>query len=153
MFLISSAELYSFTDVSVHELHLHFCYFFVIFFFIYIYIELWPYNTITHQKSFVTINILSFLKKYCMPFSTIPACVRCYKTQQTVINSNIINLFFLSPFQTYTPRTMPAASPNTSGSQSSGGSQSGEQLSKTNLYIRGLNPNTTDKNLVDLCQP
>lgn len=48
---------------------------------------------------------------------------------------------------------MPAASPNTSGSQSSGGSQSGEQLSRTNLYIRGLNPNTTDKNLVDLCQP
>ncbi|XP_060607344.1 RNA-binding motif, single-stranded-interacting protein 1-like isoform X4 [Ruditapes philippinarum] len=54
--------------------------------------------------------------------------------------------------QTYTPRSMPAASPNTS--QSSGGSQSGaEQLSKTNLYIRGLNPNTTDKDLVNLCTP
>ncbi|KAL4222016.1 RNA-binding motif [Mactra antiquata] len=52
---------------------------------------------------------------------------------------------------TYTPRNMPAASPNTS--QSSGGSQSGEQLSKTNLYIRGLNPNTTDKDLVNLCTP
>lgn len=52
---------------------------------------------------------------------------------------------------TYTPRSMPAASPNTS--QSSGGSQSGEQLSKTNLYIRGLNPNTTDKDLVNLCSP
>ncbi|XP_045168214.2 RNA-binding motif, single-stranded-interacting protein 2-like isoform X5 [Mercenaria mercenaria] len=56
------------------------------------------------------------------------------------------------PSTTYTPRSMPAASPNTS--QSSGGSQSGsEQLSKTNLYIRGLNPNTTDKDLVNLCSP
>lgn len=56
------------------------------------------------------------------------------------------------PTTTYTPRSMPAASPNTS--QSSGGSQSGaEQLSKTNLYIRGLNPNTTDKDLVNLCTP
>ncbi|KAH3720758.1 hypothetical protein DPMN_063662 [Dreissena polymorpha] len=52
---------------------------------------------------------------------------------------------------TYTPRSMPAASPNTS--QSSAGSQSGDQLSKTNLYIRGLNPNTTDKDLVNLCTP
>ena len=47
---------------------------------------------------------------------------------------------------------MPAASPNTTSSQSS--SQSGSNdLSKTNLYIRGLNPNTTDKDLVNLCQP
>lgn len=66
-----------------------------------------------------------------------------YLKSRTVLLANVP--------QTYTPRTMPAASPNTS--QSSGGSQSGEQLSKTNLYIRGLNPNTTDKNLVDLCQP
>ncbi|XP_078322225.1 RNA-binding motif, single-stranded-interacting protein 2-like isoform X4 [Crassostrea virginica] len=55
--------------------------------------------------------------------------------------------------QTYTPRSMPAASPNTTSSQSSNQSQSGEQLSRTNLYIRGLNPNTTDKDLVNLCQP
>ncbi|XP_052683332.1 RNA-binding motif, single-stranded-interacting protein 3-like isoform X2 [Crassostrea angulata] len=54
---------------------------------------------------------------------------------------------------TYTPRSMPAASPNTTSSQSSNQSQSGEQLSRTNLYIRGLNPNTTDKDLVNLCQP
>jgi len=47
---------------------------------------------------------------------------------------------------------MPAASPNASSSQSSQSSQSGEQLSKTNLYIRGLLPNTTDKDLVNLCQ-
>ncbi|XP_052800051.1 RNA-binding motif, single-stranded-interacting protein 1-like isoform X2 [Mya arenaria] len=62
-------------------------------------------------------------------------------------------LMFTTPVRigTYTPRNMPAASPNTS--QSSGGSQSGDQLSKTNLYIRGLNPNTTDKDLVNLCNP
>uniref|UniRef100_A0A8C4GHE8 RNA binding motif, single stranded interacting protein 2b n=1 Tax=Dicentrarchus labrax TaxID=13489 RepID=A0A8C4GHE8_DICLA len=35
------------------------------------------------------------------------------------------------------------------GSSSSGG----EQLSKTNLYIRGLHPGTTDQDLVKLCQP
>ena len=35
-----------------------------------------------------------------------------------------------------------AASPSSSG---------GEPLSKTNLYIRGLTPNTTDKDLVNLC--
>uniref|UniRef100_A0A0B6ZXY6 RRM domain-containing protein n=1 Tax=Arion vulgaris TaxID=1028688 RepID=A0A0B6ZXY6_9EUPU len=46
---------------------------------------------------------------------------------------------------------MPANSPNTTSSQSSNQSQSGEPLSRTNLYIRGLNPNTTDKDLVNLC--
>uniref|UniRef100_A0A8D3EDF5 RNA binding motif, single stranded interacting protein 2a n=1 Tax=Scophthalmus maximus TaxID=52904 RepID=A0A8D3EDF5_SCOMX len=37
-----------------------------------------------------------------------------------------------------------------SSNSSSGG---GEQLSKTNLYIRGLHPGTTDQDLVKLCQP
>ncbi|KAL5006779.1 hypothetical protein ScPMuIL_015585 [Solemya velum] len=53
----------------------------------------------------------------------------------------------------YPSRSMPAASPNTTSSQSSNQSLSGEQLSRTNLYIRGLNPDTTDKDLVNLCQP
>uniref|UniRef100_A0A674N6A8 RNA binding motif, single stranded interacting protein 2b n=1 Tax=Takifugu rubripes TaxID=31033 RepID=A0A674N6A8_TAKRU len=35
----------------------------------------------------------------------------------------------------------------------SNGSGGGEQLSKTNLYIRGLHPGTTDQDLVKLCQP
>lgn len=30
--------------------------------------------------------------------------------------------------------------------------QQGEQLSKTNLYIRGLQQGTTDKDLVNMCQ-
>lgn len=47
---------------------------------------------------------------------------------------------------------MAPPSPNTnSGSNSSG--MGGEQLSKTNLYIRGLHPGTTDQDLVKLCQP
>ncbi|XP_064614243.1 RNA-binding motif, single-stranded-interacting protein 3-like isoform X3 [Liolophura sinensis] len=54
---------------------------------------------------------------------------------------------------TYTSRAMPAASPNTTSSQSSTHSQNMEQLSKTNLYIRGLSGNTTDKDLVNMCQP
>ncbi|XP_078464651.1 RNA-binding motif, single-stranded-interacting protein 3-like isoform X1 [Lampetra fluviatilis] len=43
-----------------------------------------------------------------------------------------------------------APSPST---HSSANSTSGEQLSKTNLYIRGLPPGTTDQDLVKLCQP
>lgn len=54
--------------------------------------------------------------------------------------------------QNYPARLMPAHSPNTSSSQSSNHSQSGEQLSKTNLYIRGLGKNTTDKDLLALCE-
>uniref|UniRef100_A0A8C9WLP7 RNA binding motif, single stranded interacting protein 2b n=1 Tax=Scleropages formosus TaxID=113540 RepID=A0A8C9WLP7_SCLFO len=45
---------------------------------------------------------------------------------------------------------MAPPSPNTNSNSSSGG---GEQLSKTNLYIRGLHPGTTDQDLVKLCQP
>uniref|UniRef100_H3BH58 RNA binding motif single stranded interacting protein 2 n=1 Tax=Latimeria chalumnae TaxID=7897 RepID=H3BH58_LATCH len=44
----------------------------------------------------------------------------------------------------------PSPSNNSSSTSSSGG---GEQLSKTNLYIRGLHPGTTDQDLVKLCQP
>ncbi|XP_077369076.1 RNA-binding motif, single-stranded-interacting protein 2-like isoform X2 [Festucalex cinctus] len=44
---------------------------------------------------------------------------------------------------------------NTSTISNGGNSSnnSGEQLSKTNLYIRGLHPGTTDQDLVKLCQP
>ncbi|KAJ8359010.1 hypothetical protein SKAU_G00155350 [Synaphobranchus kaupii] len=47
---------------------------------------------------------------------------------------------------------MAPPSPNTNSS-SNGSSGGGEQLSKTNLYIRGLHPGTTDQDLVKLCQP
>ena len=32
-----------------------------------------------------------------------------------------------------------------------GTQQQGEQLSKTNLYIRGLQQGTTDKDLINMC--
>lgn len=44
-------------------------------------------------------------------------------------------------------RNMPAASPSASSSKSYGS----DTLSTTNLYIRGLNVNTTDKDLLALC--
>ncbi|XP_069086791.1 RNA-binding motif, single-stranded-interacting protein 2 isoform X1 [Pleurodeles waltl] len=47
----------------------------------------------------------------------------------------------------------PSPSNNSSSNSSSGGGGGGDQLSKTNLYIRGLNPGTTDQDLVKLCQP
>ncbi|XP_023368497.1 RNA-binding motif, single-stranded-interacting protein 3 [Otolemur garnettii] len=46
----------------------------------------------------------------------------------------------------------PSPSTNSSSNNSSSNS-SGEQLSKTNLYIRGLPPGTTDQDLIKLCQP
>ncbi|XP_035379236.1 RNA-binding motif, single-stranded-interacting protein 3-like isoform X2 [Electrophorus electricus] len=53
--------------------------------------------------------------------------------------------------KTYAPPSHPMAPPSP-GSTSC--SQSGvEQLSKTNLYIRGLPPGTTDQDLIKLCQP
>uniref|UniRef100_A0A3B4F0E1 RNA-binding motif, single-stranded-interacting protein 1-like n=1 Tax=Pundamilia nyererei TaxID=303518 RepID=A0A3B4F0E1_9CICH len=48
----------------------------------------------------------------------------------------------------------PSPSTNSSTNNSSSSSTAGwEQLSKTNLYIRGLSPSTTDHDLVKLCQP
>ncbi|MGH0159602.1 UNVERIFIED_CONTAM: hypothetical protein FKN15_037757 [Acipenser sinensis] len=48
----------------------------------------------------------------------------------------------------------PSPSTNSSTNHSSSSSNAGwDQLSKTNLYIRGLPPATTDHDLVKLCQP
>lgn len=57
---------------------------------------------------------------------------------------------------TFTSARAPTASPSTSSSNNSNtgsqsGSSGGEQLSKTNLYIRALPENTMDKDLVALC--
>ncbi|KAI5200449.1 Rna-Binding Motif, Single-Stranded-Interacting Protein 3 [Manis pentadactyla] len=54
--------------------------------------------------------------------------------------------------QSYAPAPHPMAPPSPSTNTSSHTS-SGEQLSKTNLYIRGLPPGTTDQDLIKLCQP
>ncbi|XP_066225925.1 RNA-binding motif, single-stranded-interacting protein 2 isoform X3 [Saccopteryx leptura] len=47
---------------------------------------------------------------------------------------------------------MAPPSPSNSTVNSSSGSNGNDQLSKTNLYIRGLQPGTTDQDLVKLCQ-
>nr|XP_054102817.1 RNA-binding motif, single-stranded-interacting protein 3 isoform X7 [Callithrix jacchus] len=60
------------------------------------------------------------------------------------------------PAQSYAPAPHPMAPPSPSTNSSSNNSSnnsSGEQLSKTNLYIRGLPPGTTDQDLIKLCQP
>ncbi|KAF3840043.1 hypothetical protein F7725_018760 [Dissostichus mawsoni] len=54
------------------------------------------------------------------------------------------------------PQPMAPPSPGTTGGGGHGGCHGGglmEQLSKTNLYIRGLPPATTDQDLIKLCQP
>ncbi|XP_058163930.1 RNA-binding motif, single-stranded-interacting protein 2 isoform X1 [Dasypus novemcinctus] len=48
---------------------------------------------------------------------------------------------------------MAPPSPSNSTPSSGSGSSGNDQLSKTNLYIRGLQPGTTDQDLVKLCQP
>ncbi|RMB90390.1 hypothetical protein DUI87_33276 [Hirundo rustica rustica] len=48
----------------------------------------------------------------------------------------------------YVPPAQPLGPPSPSPA---GGAP--DQLSKTNLYIRGLHPGTTDQDLVKLCQP
>ncbi|XP_050635377.1 RNA-binding motif, single-stranded-interacting protein 3 isoform X2 [Chlorocebus sabaeus] len=58
--------------------------------------------------------------------------------------------------KSYAPAPHPMAPPSPSTNSSSNNSSnnsSGEQLSKTNLYIRGLPPGTTDQDLIKLCQP
>ncbi|XP_043104115.1 RNA-binding motif, single-stranded-interacting protein 1-like isoform X3 [Puntigrus tetrazona] len=47
----------------------------------------------------------------------------------------------------------PGTNSSTNHSSSSSSTAGWEQLSKTNLYIRGLPPTTTDHDLVKLCQP
>ncbi|XP_031414235.1 RNA-binding motif, single-stranded-interacting protein 1 isoform X2 [Clupea harengus] len=51
------------------------------------------------------------------------------------------------------PMAPPSPSTNGNSSSSSSSTTGWEQLSKTNLYIRGLPPSTTDLDLVKLCQP
>ncbi|XP_057410689.1 RNA-binding motif, single-stranded-interacting protein 3 isoform X9 [Balaenoptera acutorostrata] len=63
---------------------------------------------------------------------------------------------YLQTKQSYAPAPHPMAPPSPSTNSSnnhSSSNSSGEQLSKTNLYIRGLPPGTTDQDLIKLCQP
>nr|XP_055066855.1 RNA-binding motif, single-stranded-interacting protein 3 isoform X5 [Misgurnus anguillicaudatus] len=61
---------------------------------------------------------------------------------------------YLQTKQSYAPPPPPMAPPSPSTNSSSHHHHSAaEQLSKTNLYIRGLPPGTTDQELIKLCQP
>uniref|UniRef100_A0AAR2IWM7 RRM domain-containing protein n=1 Tax=Pygocentrus nattereri TaxID=42514 RepID=A0AAR2IWM7_PYGNA len=63
------------------------------------------------------------------------------------LNQSITSQAYVSTSHQMAP---PSPNTNSSSASSAGG---GEQLSKTNLYIRGLHPGTTDQDLVKLCQP
>ncbi|XP_030644812.1 RNA-binding motif, single-stranded-interacting protein 3-like [Chanos chanos] len=58
---------------------------------------------------------------------------------------------YLHTKQAYAPPPHPMAPPSPSPNSCSHSTV--EQLSKTNLYIRGLPPGTTDQDLIKLCQP
>uniref|UniRef100_A0A670YXU0 RNA binding motif single stranded interacting protein 3 n=1 Tax=Pseudonaja textilis TaxID=8673 RepID=A0A670YXU0_PSETE len=62
---------------------------------------------------------------------------------------------YLQTKHSYAPHCHPMAppSPSTNSSNNNSNSSNGELLSKTNLYIRGLPPGTTDQDLIKLCQP
>ncbi|XP_065154632.1 RNA-binding motif, single-stranded-interacting protein 3 isoform X3 [Paramisgurnus dabryanus] len=60
---------------------------------------------------------------------------------------------YLQTKQSYAPPPPPMAPPSPSTNSSSHHHSAAEQLSKTNLYIRGLPPGTTDQELIKLCQP
>ncbi|KAK5623807.1 RNA binding motif, single stranded interacting protein 3 [Crenichthys baileyi] len=63
----------------------------------------------------------------------------------------------MSLVQSYAPPPSQPMAPPSPGTTGGGGGGHGgglvEQLSKTNLYIRGLPPTTTDQDLIKLCQP
>uniref|UniRef100_A0A3B5R4V6 RNA binding motif, single stranded interacting protein n=1 Tax=Xiphophorus maculatus TaxID=8083 RepID=A0A3B5R4V6_XIPMA len=64
---------------------------------------------------------------------------------------------YLQTKQSYAPPPPQPMAPPSPGTTGGGGGGHGgglvEQLSKTNLYIRGLPPATTDQDLIKLCQP
>ncbi|XP_050781540.1 RNA-binding motif, single-stranded-interacting protein 2 isoform X2 [Gopherus flavomarginatus] len=57
------------------------------------------------------------------------------------------------PYVSVAQQMAPPSPSGSSNNNSGGGGGGGDQLSKTNLYIRGLHPGTTDQDLVKLCQP
>lgn len=72
----------------------------------------------------------------------------------SVWRSNAAVFVFQQSLVSAHPMAPPSPSTTSSNNNSSSSSSSGwDQLSKTNLYIRGLPPNTTDQDLVKLCQP
>ncbi|KAF5928369.1 hypothetical protein HPG69_014974 [Diceros bicornis minor] len=83
------------------------------------------------------------------------ATVRSKPKQRGIIRLPLARgLFYMgnpSPYVSLSQQMAPP-SPSNSTPNSSSGSNGNDQLSKTNLYIRGLQPGTTDQDLVKLCQ-
>ncbi|KAI2653235.1 RNA-binding motif, single-stranded-interacting protein 3 [Labeo rohita] len=71
--------------------------------------------------------------------------------QHVVYSVCVLRLFQRVESTLYAPPTHPMAPPSPGSSSCS--QSAVEQLSKTNLYIRGLPPGTTDQDLIKLCQP
>lgn len=86
---------------------------------------------------------VSFLIQYGqrVPTATSPSNTNSSSSSNTGSQSGTLST---SLSNTNTNTTM---GPNNGTTQN----QQGEQLSKTNLYIRGLNQGTTDKDLVTMC--
>lgn len=59
---------------------------------------------------------------------------------------------YIPPTYSGANRSVNSMTSGTSSTHSPSQSSTGDQLSKTNLYIRGLQPNTSDRDLVSLCQ-
>uniref|UniRef100_A0A8C4HUG6 RNA binding motif single stranded interacting protein 3 n=1 Tax=Dicentrarchus labrax TaxID=13489 RepID=A0A8C4HUG6_DICLA len=100
--------------------------------------------------------------KDSLPHTPLPPCQKCCVTGQcSELFLSFSLCLSLSLQQSYAPPPPPMAppSPGTTGGGGGGGGGGGhggglvEQLSKTNLYIRGLPPATTDQDLIKLCQP
>lgn len=139
----------------------------------------WPYSHLlsaSHLKCMLwTGGACCFFKRYIFPtpshtFSRcLRYCIFVHTSPFSVFNSFTyhptsykLNLClalcvksFLSSLlfsqQPYAPPPHPMAPPSPSTNSCSQGGA--EQLSKTNLYIRGLPPGTTDQDLIKLCQP
>ncbi|KAK0148602.1 RNA-binding motif, single-stranded-interacting protein 1 [Merluccius polli] len=73
----------------------------------------------------------------------------------SVLTCVSLNTSLFPRSQSYAPPPVPMAppSPGTTGLGGGHGGSLAEQLSKTNLYIRGLPPATSDQDLIKLCQP
>ncbi len=98
--------------------------------------------------------LIFFFTPHLSVFSPLPPIIPCLGKWSLFFLVACVKSFLSSPFfsqQPYAPPPHPMAPPSPSTNSCSQGGA--EQLSKTNLYIRGLPPGTTDQDLIKLCQP
>ena len=127
-------------------------------------------HTHTHKRNRLTEKISRFL--FCFKFAidkrgrwthgaNIERCIMCISLlivcqwlQGAVAASNSSKSSSGTGSQGYNSSASLGGSSTSGGANSSpsNSSSANEQLSRTNLYIRGLSPNTTDKDLEELCR-